>query len=121
MSIQATRYPLILFALAVLAIQLVATSTTNFPLSKTTHQRKLYFNADGYSFRVLLEDNKLKVRGYSAQAGRMFNATIENRFLTEKDKYIFEDCEGMFNTMQGVLVKGQKITFHDAGDLRFQY
>lgn len=49
-----------------------------------------------YEVKVALHNNKLCLSAYSEAEGRMLEGIIEEKDLAEKDKVVFEDCEGVY-------------------------
>lgn len=45
----------------------------------------------------------------------MFEASIGSKDLTEADKVIFVDCDGIYTLMEECIIENRKVEFSDAG------
>lgn len=81
----------------------------------------LDFHVRNYEVKVALHNNKLCLSAYSEAEGRMLEGIIEEKDLAEKDKVVFEDCEGVYLMIEECLQDKRSIQLSDIGDIKFPY
>lgn len=81
----------------------------------------LEFNVSTYAVKVVMDKQKIYVKAYSELHGRLLEAIVEEKDLTEADRIILEDCEGVYSTIEECLQQKQVIQLSDVGELRFPY
>lgn len=97
-------------------------STTSAGLPSTVANQIIDFHVGAYSVKAALHNsNKLCISAYSESEGRMLEALIQNSDLAEKDRIVFEDCEGVYLMIEECLQEKRNIQLGDTNQLRFPY
>lgn len=85
------------------------------PEPETIASQQLHFQVGSYNVKAALDGQNFIIKAYSELNGKMFEATIQPKDLSEDDLKYFGDCECVLAEVQECLEEKRKMLLSDCG------